>query len=94
MINNWNDVKAAWSDVKVRVTVLWNLRWVRLTALALAVPLVLLAFATGYYYVSFARLIDARLHGERATVLPARVRPAARAAARPVADRTRSSSTG
>ena len=27
-------------------------------------------FALGYYYVSFARLLDARLHGERATVLP------------------------
>ena len=28
------------------------------------------SFATGYYYVSFARLLDARLHGERATVFP------------------------
>jgi penicillin-binding protein 1B len=43
---------------------------VRLTALGMTVPLVLLLFATGYYYVSFARLLDARLHGERATVFP------------------------
>ena len=70
MINNWDGVKTAWSDVKALLTVWWGLRWVRLTALALAVPLVLLAFATGYYYVSFARLLDARLHGERATVFP------------------------
>ena len=27
-------------------------------------------FALGYYYVSFARLLDARLSGERSTVLP------------------------
>jgi len=43
---------------------------VRLTALALAVPMVVLLFVTGYYYISFARLLDARLHGERATVFP------------------------
>ena len=30
----------------------------------------LLFFAFGYYYVSFARLLDERLSGERATVLP------------------------
>ena len=39
-------------------------------ALVLAVPLVVLCFAAGYYYVTFARLIDARLHGERDRVLP------------------------
>jgi len=43
---------------------------VRLTALALSVPLVFLCFAAGYYYVRFARLIDMRLHGERQTTLP------------------------
>ena len=58
-----------------------------LTRRALAIPAVLLFFAAGYYYVSFARLIDARLHGERRARPSARVRPAARAAARPVADR-------
>jgi penicillin-binding protein 1B len=48
----------------------WQLRWVRLTALAVAIPAVIFFLALGYYYVSFARLLDARLHGERATVLP------------------------
>ncbi len=33
-------------------------------------PLVLSCLAATYYYVRFARLIDARLHGERQTVLP------------------------
>src|SRR5262249_12053188 len=45
-------------------------RWVRLTAAGLSVPLILLCYALGYYYVSFAQLLDARLHGERATVFP------------------------
>jgi len=49
---------------------LWRVPWVRRTALVLSVPFVLLCFVTGYYYVSFARLIDARLHGARDTVLP------------------------
>jgi len=43
---------------------------VRLTAAALALPLVVGCFMAAYYYVRFARLIDARLHGERETVLP------------------------
>jgi len=43
---------------------------VRYAALAASVPLVILWFIAGYYYVSFARLIDARLHGERDTVFP------------------------
>ena len=42
----------------------------RYAALALSIPLVLLCGAAGYYYVSFARVIDARLHGERDRVLP------------------------
>lgn len=70
MIKGWSGVTAVWSRAKVRLAAWWGLRWVRLTALALAVPLVLIAVATGYYYVSFARLLDARLHGERATVFP------------------------
>src|SRR5258708_8916863 len=49
---------------------LWRLPWVRRTALILSIPLALLCIVTVYYYVSFARLIDARLHGERDTVLP------------------------
>ena len=43
------------------------MRW---TALGVSVPLLLLCFASVYYYVRFARLIDARMHGERQTVLP------------------------
>ena len=42
----------------------------RLTAVALAIPAALILIVAGYYYVSFARLIDARLHGERSTVFP------------------------
>ncbi len=56
--------------VRIRIEALWRKRWVRLTVLAVAIPTVLLCFATGYYYVRFARLIDARLHGERIKVLP------------------------
>ncbi|MFI5179107.1 MAG: PBP1A family penicillin-binding protein [Vicinamibacterales bacterium] len=54
----------------IRVAALWRRPWVRITALALSIPLVLLSFVAGYYYVRFARLIDGRLHGERTTVLP------------------------
>ena len=42
----------------------------RVAALCVTVPLVLLSFAVGYYYVSFGRLIDPRLHGERERVFP------------------------
>ena len=56
--------------VRIRIEALWRKRWVRWTALAAAIPTILLCFATGYYYVRFAHLIDARLHGERDTVLP------------------------
>ncbi len=34
------------------------------------VPLVVLSAVAGYYYVTFARLIDAQLHGERQRVFP------------------------
>jgi penicillin-binding protein 1B len=36
----------------------------------MAVPLVVACFTAGYYYVTFARLIDERLQGERQRVLP------------------------
>jgi len=49
---------------------MWGKRWVRLAAAAAAIPLVVLCLAATYYYVRFAHLIDARLHGERATVFP------------------------
>ncbi len=44
-------------------------RWVRFTALTAAIPLVILDFAGGYYYILFARLIDARLEGARQCLL-------------------------
>jgi len=37
---------------------------------ALALPLAALLSVAGYYYVSFARIIDERLHGERMRTLP------------------------
>ena len=54
----------------IRVPAIWHRRWVRYAAIALAVPFVVLCGVLGYYYVSFARIIDARLHGERDTVFP------------------------
>ncbi len=56
--------------LKSRIAAIWRRRWVRVTAAVLAVPVVGLSFATVYYYVSFSRVIDARLHGERDRVLP------------------------
>ena len=38
--------------------------WKLYALLAVAVPFVLLAGVTAYYYVTFSRMIDARLHGE------------------------------
>jgi penicillin-binding protein 1B len=43
---------------------------VRIATALLAIPVVLLFVAAFYYYIRFSRLIDARLHGERATVFP------------------------
>ena len=40
-------------------------RWVRVTAGALVAFAAVLCVALGYYYVTFSRLIDERLHGER-----------------------------
>ncbi len=45
-------------------------RWRLVLLIALAVPVVCLFAVLGYYYVVFARLVDARLHGERENVLP------------------------
>jgi penicillin-binding protein 1B len=56
--------------LSLRIKAFWRLRWVRLTAAALSVLVAILIIVAGYYYFSFARLIDARLHGERDTVLP------------------------
>jgi penicillin-binding protein 1B len=62
--------RSAPARTRVRVVVLWRKRWVRWSAVAVAVPTLALCVAAAYYYVSFARLIDARLHGERDRVLP------------------------
>ena len=40
------------------------------TAITLAVLFVITCGLTGYYYVKFSSMIDARLHGERDRVLP------------------------
>lgn len=45
-------------------------RWPIYAAGAIGVPAVCLSAVLGYYYVWFARQIDARLHGERDRVLP------------------------
>src|SRR5437870_7189253 len=62
--------RSATARVRIRVAAIWRKRWVRLTALALAIPTVVVCFLATYYYVRFSHLIDARLHGERATVFP------------------------
>ncbi|HXG56032.1 MAG TPA: PBP1A family penicillin-binding protein [Vicinamibacterales bacterium] len=38
--------------------------WTRFFVLFLGVPFLFLSLITGYYYVTFSRMIDARLHGE------------------------------
>ena len=45
-------------------------RWRLILLVALGVPALCLCAVFGYYYVVFARLVDARLHGERENVLP------------------------
>ncbi|MCX6549987.1 MAG: PBP1A family penicillin-binding protein [Acidobacteria bacterium] len=45
-----------------------RLRW--FLAIGLGVPFLILLVVTGYYYVSFSRVIDERLHGERLRTLP------------------------
>ncbi|RPI48316.1 MAG: hypothetical protein EHM55_25775, partial [Acidobacteria bacterium] len=42
----------------------------RYVAISAAALFVIMCALTGYYYVSFSRMIDARLHGERDRVLP------------------------
>ena len=64
------EYKNAVKGLRIRIETAWRRQWVRLAAVALAIPTVLLACAAGYYYISFARLIDARLQGARERVLP------------------------
>lgn len=56
--------------VRVRIAAVWKNRWVRGAAILLAVPVVLLVATATYSYVTMARVIDERLHGERERVLP------------------------
>lgn len=49
---------------------LWQRRWFRITAAIVAVPVVVLFGVAGYYYVTFGRMIDQQLHGERQRVFP------------------------
>jgi penicillin-binding protein 1B len=55
---------------RIRVTAIWRKRWVRVAAVVVAIPTVLLCLAATYYYIQFSHLIDARLRGERATTFP------------------------
>jgi len=56
--------------LKIPVAKWWRKRWVRATALVLAIPVVVGCFAAGYFYINVTQLIDARLRGERDTVFP------------------------
>ena len=56
--------------LKIRLSFWWRKPWVQRTALLVAVPIAVMSVAASYYYVSFGRLIDARLHGERERVFP------------------------
>ena len=38
--------------------------------LAVAIPLVVVSAAAGYYYITFARMVDARLDGDRERTVP------------------------
>ena len=49
---------------------LWRRKWVRVAAAVAAVPLVISCGLFSYYYVTFARAIDGRLHGERLRAQP------------------------
>src|SRR5437762_5331097 len=56
--------------LKIQLSLWWQKPWVRRTAITVSVPAVALAVAAVYYYISFGRLIDPRLHGERERVFP------------------------
>jgi len=58
------------AGIRIRVDAIWRKRWVRLVAVALAIPTVVLCLAATYSYVRFAHLIDERLRGARETVFP------------------------
>ena len=54
----------------IRVAAIWRKKWVRIAAVVVGIPSVLLVIAATYYYVQFARLLDAQLNGEHTRVLP------------------------
>src|SRR5437867_10258764 len=56
--------------LRIQLSLWWRKRWVRRTAIVLSIPAAVLCVAAVYYYISFARLIDTRLHGERERVFP------------------------
>jgi penicillin-binding protein 1B len=62
--------RARQTKLVLRVAALWRRRNVRIAAAIASVPLVIAIAAGVYYYISFARLIDQSLHGERDRVLP------------------------
>lgn len=73
--------------VRIRIAALWKGRWSRVVAAIIGVPLLIACVTVLYFYVTFARVIDARLHGERQRVLP-------RVFARPLEIRTGQALTG
>src|SRR5262245_45021303 len=48
----------------------WRRRWFRIATAVFAAFVAVAAITSVYFYIRFARVIDAQLHGERARVLP------------------------
>src|SRR6185436_10852775 len=61
--DRWQAAQAVWLKW-------WRRPWSRRVIIGVAAVLALFVVVTSYYYVLFARQIDARLHGERERVLP------------------------
>ncbi len=60
--------RSSWTTPKISIRL--KHRWPVYVGLALTVPLLFGIGILSYYYTSFSRVIDARLHGERERVLP------------------------
>jgi penicillin-binding protein 1B len=56
--------------VRIRIIGLWRKRWVRVTTMVALAGAAVAWGVLGYYYVTFSRLIDQSLHGERDKVFP------------------------
>jgi penicillin-binding protein 1B len=63
-------VRAVFHRIRHFVVALWRRRWVRIAAVGLGIPSVLLLFVLGYYYATFARIVDEKLHVERVRTVP------------------------